>query len=334
MPRGRKGQDPFEAKSDSVQRIVSALAQNPEGLKFKDLKRITGLHQDTLTNRLPDLKKMRIIEQEGKLYKLSSSGFEDSDKRNLVELISSAPSMTMIGGSSLRGTSQHLDEAVILGSSSAFVFPGISPSVLSGIRNVVHKYWMLHQISILARTFAIDPLNLTGEKPLADLVEQVKGALGREQLVLAFTVDQEQLIKNLNKEYVEEVLRVGTVEDGEHIESRGTRFFDAFREYSQEKRILEFLQKKGQTGLEEVAEFLETSNEQAKQILNGLLIDNTKNTSIRVFNERGAHVRTISSPRHGKMKLGKTRVRLDVMKRKSHLRTWKEDGKIYYSLVA
>jgi hypothetical protein len=199
-------------------------------LRFKELKKLTGLHQDTLTIRLDDLVEQEIIKHPGKLYKISSRGEDDLFRRELLSQIESAGSLVAVGG--LDDASAYLDEDVILKSTLAYAFPAISPGVVGSLRRILHKFWMLHLMTNLASHGRIDPRCLTGERPLENIVDELKSSMRGTKLVLGFTIDQSELKKRLNLEYVQEILRLAKVEDSNHLETKHPDYLKAFQRYA------------------------------------------------------------------------------------------------------
>jgi DNA-binding Lrp family transcriptional regulator len=230
MPRGRLKQDPFEAKADSVRRILAALKKKPDGLRFKELKELTRLHQDTLTIRLDDLVEQEIIKHPGRLYKISSRGEDDLCRRELIGQIESARSFMCVGGPD--DVSPYVDEDVILKSTLGYAFPAISASVVGSLRRILQKYWMLHLMTNLASDGKIDARYLTSEKPLENMVDELKSSMTATKLVLAFTIDQSELKKRLNLEYVQEIIRLARIEDSNHLETKHPEYMQAFQRYA------------------------------------------------------------------------------------------------------
>jgi hypothetical protein len=306
-------QTPSEAKDESERRIFSCLVQEREGARFGELKSSTGLHQDTLSVRLKELRRRKLVRWVDKRYRISEEGAEDLDRLNLIELISSAQSYAIVGDSA--DASMYPDDDAILRSSRGFAFPGISPGTLAGIKKVVHKYWMLHLLATLSRNHEIDPRCFTGEKPLGLAIEQIQSRLISPKQVLVFTIDPSELRKHVTPDYLKEILRIGKIEDEHRIESRDSRFGRAFQEYTIEVRALEFLESKYEASLEEITNHLGIRSEEARGIMNGMLIDNR-------------HLRTIMARRSPQNEGIKVR----ILKRKRYLRRWEKNGRTYYTL--
>jgi hypothetical protein len=204
-------------------------------LRFKELKKLTGLHQDTLTIRLDDLVEQEIIKHPGKLYKILSRGEDDLFRRELISQIESAGSLVTVGGPD--DASLYVDEDVILKSTLGYAFPAISPSVVGSLRRILHKYWMLHLLTNLASHGKIDPRSLTGERPLENVVNELKASIGVAKLVLVFTIDQAELRKRLNLEYVQEIVRLAKIEDTNHLETKHSEYVKAFQRYAEAKNL-------------------------------------------------------------------------------------------------
>jgi len=231
LPRGRARQDPYEAKDDSIQRILTALKENPEGLRFRELKKLTRLHQDTLTVRLEELVNEEVVKHPGKLYRISSHGEDDLSRRQLISQIDSTAGMVVVGEHD--NSSLYADEDVIMNSTVGYAFPAISPGVVGDLRKVLHKYWMLHLLTNLASHHKVDPRCLTGEKPEEKTVDELRSSLTSEKLVLAFIIDRGELKNRLNLEYVEEIMRLAKIEDGNHLETKNSEFIKVFQRYAE-----------------------------------------------------------------------------------------------------
>jgi DNA-binding Lrp family transcriptional regulator len=230
LPRGRVRQDPYEAKDESIRRILTALKQNPDGLRFKELKKITKLHQDTLSVRLAALVDDEIIKHPGKLYKIFSRGEDDLSRRDLINHIESS-GFVVVGGPD--DISPYTDEEIIMKSTVGYAFPAISPGVVGALRRVLHKYWMLHLVTSLAIDGKIDPRCLTGEKPLENMLDDLKSSMARAKLVLGFMIDQRELKERLNLDYVREIVRLAKIEDSNHLETKHPEYMKAFQRYAQ-----------------------------------------------------------------------------------------------------
>jgi DNA-binding Lrp family transcriptional regulator len=236
LPRGRVRQDPYEAKDDSIRRILTALELNPEGLRFKELKKITKLHQDTLSVRLEELVDDEVVKHPGKLYKISPRGEDDLSRRELINHIESA-GFVVVGGPD--DISPYTDEEIIMKSTVGYAFPAISPSVVGALRRVLHKYWVLHLVTSLAANGKIDPRCLTGERPLENMLNDLKSAMTETKLVLGFMIDKRELKQRLNIEYMQEIVRLAKVEDNNHVEIKDPEYMKAFRRYAKVRNTAE-----------------------------------------------------------------------------------------------
>ena len=129
-------------------------------------------------------------------------------------------------------SSLYPDEDVVMKSTVGYAFPAISPGIVGSLRRVLHKYWMLHLITNLASHYKVNPRCLIGEKPLENLVDELKSSLTGTKLVLAFTIDQTELKEQLNLEYVQEIVRLAKVEDSNHVETKQPAYMKAFHDYA------------------------------------------------------------------------------------------------------
>jgi hypothetical protein len=211
-------------------RIERALADNPAGLRFTDLKLIAKLHQDTLSNRLEELARLGRIRRVDRVYRISKAGTEDLHRKYLIKQIAAPTSCVVVGG--IEAGSIHRDETPILRSTMGFAFPAFSPSIVGELKKVVHKYWMLHALAYLARKKFIDPKCLIGDKPPKVLIDSLKGVLKDSKQTFAFIIDQKELKRNLNPAYIKEILRLAQIEDSSHIENKDSKFMEAFQLYA------------------------------------------------------------------------------------------------------
>lgn len=206
------------------------MKENPKGLRFTDLKQLTGLHQDTLTVRLNESVEDGTVHLDDKLYAISSEGDDDLSRRRLISQIVSAEGMVAVGEA--ESASMYPDEDVVLNTIVGYGFPAISPGVVGALRRILQKYWMLHLITTLASNHKVDPRCLTGEKPVEDMVEELKSAMTSKALVLAFLIDQRELRNKLNSEYLKEIIRLAKVEDRYHLENKNSDFTEAWHRYA------------------------------------------------------------------------------------------------------
>lgn len=215
----------MDAKKESILRIEQALSQNPNGLRFGEVKRLTGLHQDTVTIRLNALRDEGKVVQEGKFYRLSREGGDDLDRLELLALITASPGLTVVQ----KGESPDAAENSIRKSSTGYGFPAVPPGSLQGVMIVAQKYWMIHQLSYLTRNGLINGRDLVANP--SKNVQKLKRALKTlpKKQVLAFTFDTKKLIEGLQGDYIIELLRVATIEDSTHIENEQTQFINTYR---------------------------------------------------------------------------------------------------------
>jgi len=207
MPRGRKSQTPSEAKWESHRRILGALEEEPEGLRFTALKGKTKLHQDTLSNRLNGLISSGDLEYDKlkRLYSISEKGRGQIFRFRLLKLIEKDDSYLVIGGPG--GASVDQAENPVLRSTIGYAFPAINTSSMVYIKNLVHKYYVLHMLYWLVQSHKTDPRSQTKQRTLEQLENELKQISSREQ-ILAFLIDHEQIAMNLNADYLKEILRM------------------------------------------------------------------------------------------------------------------------------
>lgn len=271
MPRGRLRQTPGEAKKHSETKILSVL-ENSGGLRFSQLKELTGLHQDTLSNRLPDLISGGHIEYNriGRLYRISEGGRNNLFKRELIELVEESEGSVATGGP--KSSSSLPAEDVVLKSTVGYAFPAVYAGIPGGIKNVVHKYFVLHLLHWLVRKHRVDPRSLIGGKPLEGLVNELRKNLKERKQVLAFVVDLGEVAKRLNTDYLREILRLARIEDASKIMDTSSRFMETFKRNALDVEALEFLKGRGRSKLEDVAKHIKLKAEDARDVLDRLLI--------------------------------------------------------------
>lgn len=212
MPRGRLRRTPEEAKEDSLREILKALGGNREGLRFKDLKSMTGFHQSTVSSRLKELILDGRVERDpiNRLYRISEDGFEDLETRQLRDIMEVSSKLVL---GSRGGGSIDPVEDLIIKSSVAYSFPAYNPFSLGYLKRIVHKYFMFYVIHELARHHDVDSSALFKGEPLDGLVTQIRRNLEQKQQVLAFKFDLEEISKLINVDYLKEIARISKFEE-------------------------------------------------------------------------------------------------------------------------
>jgi hypothetical protein len=152
--------------------IEQALTDNPQGMRFTKIKQATGLHQDTLAIRLKELVRKGNLQKSGRIYKISRSGTKDLYNRWLIRSISSSPSHVVVGGPD--AGSIYPEDIVILRSTIGFAYLRVHPTLMGDLRMFVHKYWMLHQLAIVARKYSIDTQPVTKDTPAKLLLRSLE----------------------------------------------------------------------------------------------------------------------------------------------------------------
>ena len=81
----------------------------------------------------------------------------------------------------------------------------------------------------------VEPLTIAVYVVLvARMVEELRSVLTGQRLVLAFIIDQKELRNGLNSKYVQEIIRIGKIEDRHHLETKNSGFVEAWRRYASE----------------------------------------------------------------------------------------------------
>lgn len=272
MPRGREKETPARAKRESILSILNALNDQREGLPFNALKVRTKLHQDTLSIRSQDLISQGLVEYDKvrRLYKISKKGEEDRYRRWLLELIEKGETYAVAGGPGGGALDPAAD--LITKSTIGYAFPTINVASIGNITNLVHKYYALRMLYWLAHNHTIDPRCLTGERPLEELVNQLKQAVKPKQQVLAFVIDHKEIVKNLNIDYLKEILRVAEVEDRSGLGIPWKpNYMVKFKQWALELKALEFIQQHGKASLEEIANNIGSTPQETEKVLDDLL---------------------------------------------------------------
>ena len=282
------------AKRESVLKILNKLHKSRDGLRFSELKEKTKLHQDTLSKRLKELVSLGSVQHDiiTKKYSLSEEGWKDKYTKWLLELIEKATNRVVTGGP--EGSSAYPADNLIIKSTIGSAFPSINVSSVIDITKVVHKYYMIHTLYWLARNYQIDPRYLIGEKPLEGLVEELKNVVKPRKQVLAFVIDHEAILENLNADYLKEIIRIATIEDKSGIERRRqSNYMSTFQKHAMELKILEIVQQHEKVNLKDLARELSTSTDDVEKIADGLLVGYTGPTAMEVYDQKGRFIREV-----------------------------------------
>ena len=336
MPRGRLYLKPEEAKRDSLKAILRALQGKNDGVRFNDIKSETGFHQSTVSARLKDLIISGSVEYDpiNRVYRISNEGLNDLESRELLEVMNNSSQMIL---GSKGGESVYLDNDLIIKSSVAYSYPAIKPTSLGYLKRIIHKYFMLYYIHDLARNHLVDARFLTGEKPLSGLVEPLREKIVDTKQVLAFKLDLGKVSEQLSLDYLREVVRVAGVEDEHSVQSphiRGLEYFDLWRKYAVQERVLEFIEDQGRASIEQVCELLGVDEGEAESILDKLLVKVP--SGMDVFDDAGNLIRSVN---FGSEEVevdvsGKSSIKLRITKGEPFLVKSVDKEGVYYSRLS
>ena len=336
MPRGRLYLKPEEAKRDSLKAILRALQGKNDGVRFNDIKSETGFHQSTVSARLKDLINSGSVEYDpiNKVYRILNEGLNDLESRELLEVMNNSSQMIL---GSKGGGAFYLDEDLIIKSSVAFSYPAIKPSSLGYLKRIIHKYFMLHYIHDLARKNLIDARFLTGDKPLSGLIEPLKEIITDKKQVLAFKLDLGKVSDYLSLDYIKEVVRVAGVEDEYCVQSPhtgGSGYFDRWRKYAVQERVLEFIEDRGRVSIGQVCELLGVAEGEVELILDKFLL--MESSGMEVVDDAG---NLISSVDFGSEEIevdvsGKSLIKLRITKGRPLLVKSVDEEGVYYSRLS
>jgi len=334
MPRGRIKQTPKEAKTESNWRILETLKNHKEGLIFTALKKKTKLHQDTISNRLKDLISSGNVKHDrlNRLYLISEKGKEERDRLWLLDLMEKEKNYAVVGDPG--GASVYPAEDLIMKSTMCYAFPTINVVSMLRIKNLVHKYYVLHMLYWLARDYRIDPRCLTGESPIDQLANNLKQVIKSKPQILAFVIDNEEVVKDLNTDYLKEILRIAEVEDKSNIEERALRgkptYFEKFRQWALELKALEFIQQHKKASLQEIAKNIGSTVKEAEKVLDGLL-DYSEPIVMKTHDREGRTIKRVQFwPQKKEFKAGDMTIKIEARKPKAFLKKTIQDSITYY----
>jgi len=211
LPRGRAEETPQEAKRVSENRIFQALAAKHDGLRFNELKQMTGLHQDTLSNRLRELVAIGAVGKVKRTYQISPMGLWERDKRELLYYIEKTKSHVII----LPGESSQPVKNVIYPSITGYAFPAVPPPFLKRLATTFHEQLFCFLVDSLIEDKLLEPDFLRKEfnsKHFKQLSQAVKStSFNQHHLVFAFKVDLKTLLKHLNLDYLNRIRKLSTM---------------------------------------------------------------------------------------------------------------------------
>jgi len=323
---------------DSIHRIQESLFARKEGLRFSEIKKQTGLHQTTLSKRLKELLSFGYVGYDPikRVYSVSDkTRYDDLETRELLRLIEESVGRLVIGGP--HSGSLYPDDDLIAKSLISYAFPAVQVDIPGDIGRVVHKYLFLLTISSLARNHKIDPRYLSGEKPIEDLVNELRKIMHPHKQVLAFIVDFEKIIETLNVEYIKEILRIATIESDQGIVSshNPTPYLNYFRKYAAEVSALELIRSKEKVRLEDIAKHLGLDVEKTREILDDLLVEYAGPHFMELYDKDGKFKERVKLwPKEEEIQTpGGLAIRMKLQKSKAFLEKISDKSGIYYCLA-
>jgi len=275
MPRGRPHQTAAQARDQTLYKLLSALVDHPDGLRFKDWSTAAGVHTDTVSARLPELIEAGLVRKEDKFYKITDKvGVDELDKSSLLKHINESREFASYGGESPMVVS---------------AFPPLPVTLVPRLGNYVEQSLMAFWLQYAASRHWIDARYLTGELPVNGLVDELRRKLPRGVQVLAFSMNYDRVRSGLSKKYVSQILTSfknsewGRVPVPERL--------------VMESRALEFLRQKKRVELTDAAEHLEMSIEEAEHLLDGLVDWGASTTQLSERDEQG-NPKVVGFPLH------------------------------------
>jgi DNA-binding HxlR family transcriptional regulator len=197
-----------EAKRDSESRILEALAaSHPNGLTFTHLKESTGLHQDTLTNRLEELVRLGLVEREEarRVYLISRTGLLEREKRELLQYIDRTNSYVVSLARDADASPKLPVEHIVYPSITAYAFPDVPNPFLTDLAVALHLQFFSLLVNSLIEQKALK-LDQEQEEQLDPkrFVRELKQALrstsfDRRHFVFAFRIDLGILLERLSE---------------------------------------------------------------------------------------------------------------------------------------
>jgi hypothetical protein len=325
MPRGRYRQTAAIAKEETFRRLLGALAERPEGLRFTDWWRVAGVHKDTLSSWIPQLREAKLVEKVDRIYRLTEDvGLKGYKKSHLLRRITESTSFCFVGGGSALDPADDL----IVKSTDAYAFPPTWLDFLE-IKDLIHRRFMAFLLHRLASHHRIDPRYLTGELPPGGLLRALTEKLPKGTQVLAFTLDFDAMRTLMNEQYLSDLLRF--LEQSQDMTE--------INRLALEAKAITFL-KTGQSSgeLSEIAEHIKIDEKKAEEILDGLVLASvpaSTPTSMNIYDEQGNELRTVPlwpQPKRVKRWRGQE-VSVEVKQSRRYLHKLTVGKRIYYSLI-
>ncbi len=212
MPRGRERETPHAARLKSEKLILEALEKaGPDGLRFNELRKETGLHQDTLTERLHSMRRERKVAQNpyGR-YVIMKLGLEDLALANLVFLIDElGPSHGAIGGP--ESGSVRADERALMRSSVFYAIPPLPLDWLVILRRAIHEAYAALKLLSVCKVLDISLSEILTGPHQVEVLERLKTRSLRGKQILACVIDSDVLRDDLSVVYLRRIARVAAV---------------------------------------------------------------------------------------------------------------------------
>jgi hypothetical protein len=196
---------------DSEQRILDALRENMDGLRFKELKKTTGLHQDTLTKRLQSLmEEAKVIKSIVKnRYVIGPLGLREAYALQILHqmLAEKDKGFDVYGGPG----SESLDplEDVMIRNTTLFASPGKGVSTLAHLIRVVPESLLFAAMEWMLEKNNVKFDEETHEKELAQTLSKLQSREESPVQVLAFSINLKDLVANITPDMARRILRRG-----------------------------------------------------------------------------------------------------------------------------
>lgn len=211
MPRGRSRQTPYMARMDSEQRILDALRENMDGLRFNELKKTTGLHQDTLTKRLESLmKEGKVVKSMVKSkYLIGALGIREATALGIIRrmLEEKDRGFDVYGGPG-SGSLDPLTDLMIR-NTTLFASPGRGVSSLSYLIKVVPESLLFAAMEWISEKKNVRCPERMSDKKLKEVLSELKSREESPVQILAFSIDLKDIVENVTPDVARRILRRG-----------------------------------------------------------------------------------------------------------------------------
>ncbi len=211
MPRGRAGQTPHMARLDSELRILAALrVAGYKGLRFNELRRLVGVHQDTLSQRLKSLLR------EGKVsyssssgtYVISEAGLEDLGFIYLLSLMEQLGSDRSAMGGKVSGSVKQ-DEDAILRATVLHAIPSLPPTWMEMLLRLIHEEMLALKLMSLSQVLGIELKEFLRDPTRQKILDRLRLRSLRGKQILVCVIDYDILRERLDEVYLENMVEAG-----------------------------------------------------------------------------------------------------------------------------